>query len=78
MQILSMLQKPNDSVPNFKMMNDAAIALADKECRAAFVTECIHKIETEIERVCQRSAIIVYKRVSNIRNGERTLADLLR
>ena len=49
-----MLQKPNDSVPNFKMMNDAAIALADNECRAAFVTECIHKIETEIERVCQR------------------------
>lgn len=50
-------QKPNDSVPNFKMMNDAAIALADNECRAAFVTECIHKIETEIERVCQRSAM---------------------
>ena len=52
-----MLQKPNDSVPNFKMMNDAAIALADNERRAAFVTECIHKIETEIERVCQRSAM---------------------
>lgn len=50
-------QKPNDSVPNFKIMNDAAIALADKEYRAAFVTECIHKIEAEIELVCRKSAM---------------------
>ena len=44
-------QKPNDSVPNFKMMNDAAIALADKECRSEFVSLCVRNIEEMVERV---------------------------
>lgn len=44
-------QKPNDSVPNFKMMNDAAIALADKECRSEFVSLCVHNIEEMVKRV---------------------------
>lgn len=44
-------QKPNDSVPNFKIMNDAAIALADKECRSEFVSLCVHNIEEMVERV---------------------------
>ena len=44
-------QKPNDSVPNFKIMNDAAIALADKECRSEFVSLCVRNIEEMVERV---------------------------
>lgn len=46
-------QKPNDLVPNFKMMNDAAIALTDQACRGAFVTECIHRIETVTKQLCK-------------------------
>ena len=44
-------QKPSDSVPNFKIMNDAAIALADKECRSEFVSLCVRNIEEMVERV---------------------------
>ena len=43
-------QKPNDSVPNFKIMNDAAIALADKECRSEFVSLCVRNIEEMVEK----------------------------
>ena len=31
---VNVAKSTNDSVPNFKMMNDALIALADNECRA--------------------------------------------
>lgn len=44
-------QKPNDSVPNFKIMNDAEIALADKECRSEFASLCVRNIEEMVERV---------------------------
>ena len=47
-------QKPNDSVPNFKMMNDAAIALADKECRSEFVSLCVHNIEEMVKRTLRK------------------------
>ena len=34
-----------------KIMNDAAIALADKECRSEFVSLCVRNIEEMVERV---------------------------
>lgn len=37
-----------DDVPNFKIFNDAAIALADKEKRVKFVTESIQRIEESL------------------------------
>ena len=40
--------KVTDDVPNFKIFNDAAIALADEETRKAFVRECTQRIEESL------------------------------
>ena len=37
--------KESSEVPDFKAMNDAAVALADEEARKKFVTEAVKRIE---------------------------------
>ena len=44
-------KKATDSVPNFKTMNDAAIALTDGKKREAFVAECMRQIEAAVKKV---------------------------
>lgn len=44
-------QKENDTVPNFKVMNEAAISLADAQKRSAFVKKCICTIEEMLKKV---------------------------
>ncbi len=43
--------KVTDDVPNFKIYNDAAIALADEETRKEFVRECVQRIEESLLRL---------------------------
>ena len=40
-----------DDVPNFKIFNEAAIALADEETRKEFVRECMQRIEESLLRL---------------------------
>lgn len=43
--------KVTDDVPNFKILNDAAIALADEEARKEFVRDFIQRIEESLLRL---------------------------
>ena len=43
--------KVTDDVPNFKIFNDAAIALADEDTRKEFVRECVQRIEESLLRL---------------------------
>ena len=43
--------KVTDDVPNFKIFNDAAIALADEDTRTEFVRECVQRIEESLLRL---------------------------
>ena len=40
--------KESPEVPDFKAMNDAAVALADEEARKKFVTEAVKRIEESL------------------------------
>ncbi|MDY3826929.1 MAG: hypothetical protein SO020_10405, partial [Lachnospiraceae bacterium] len=40
--------KGSSEVPDFKAMNDAAVALADEEARKKFVTEAVKRIEESL------------------------------
>lgn len=40
--------KESSEVPDFKAMNDAAVALADEEARKKFVTEAVKRIEESL------------------------------
>ena len=39
-------------MPNFKAVNEAAVALADRENRKKFVKDCMVVIERILNRIC--------------------------
>lgn len=41
-----------NEVPNFKAVNEAAVALADRENRKKFVKDCMVVIERILNRIC--------------------------